>query len=1238
MQRRDSFSRKPAFGVCVAVMSAALLVASAASTANAQQLKPYFLVIFDTSGSMTWCAGGNESQFGANDCSCLNNTSGPCFGQNATPADSVFKQNRCGFPANRLGDAKCALQRIVDATSGDAVFGLMQFEHPCTNGCTNAALSAGGANCAAGTQFDDGQLVVGISNNNTTLMREWVDGTGNCQGTCSNNYRHELTAGVFTPITRSLQRANQYLRGEPASGFLYPTNPEGFNAAPAAPLANDPQLACRPVSVILLTDGKDTCTANPTQDPPNAAADLLGGGSVLGSDPATKAFRTYVIGFGRQGSDSYDQATLNAIAMRGGTERFYPAANEAELSAVLNQIIADAQPPMEVCDDMDNDCDGNFDEGIQKFCDLPNGTSASVLCEEPNETKCDGIDDDCDGIVDEGLTNVCGTCGDVPAELCDGVDNDCDQRIDENADSLEKCGTDEGECEAGQLVCIDGSERCQGQTEGSDEKCDCKDNDCDGNIDENAGGGLCPDEQTCAGCQCVPYCKPVQEFGETCEVGLAPDVQPNGECICVVDNCDSTQCAGRTIEEGGDVACAPNDAKVGSCVCRAGACVQRCVGVTCGDGKTCSPRTGECVENNCRGLGCANGELCEPMSGKCTENKCADVTCGDDELCRAGVCEKSCGSVTCANGERCSRGECVEDKCAAASCGGDDACNPETGECVSDPCGRVACARGQVCSVATGECEVDTCWEVDCPTGQSCSRGECTRRGGNAGSPAPAPAPNRPARESSNRLFASTGGGGCACSVPGPESSGTDASNLLFLSVFGLLWFGSRSRKRRHVRHPRQVRMLGLLAVVLLAGSPLLAACKVSPLCIDAKCGGGGRPRPDRDSGTAAPGIDADVEPTPIDDAGTDGGDADAGPEGGMDEPDASTMCEPTGDETCNNKDDDCDFRADEGVVAPANNCLQRGVCAGTTPVCAAGAFGCGYGTNYEKDETKCDGDDNDCDGKIDESFAMLGSTCEVGIGACKVAGSRKCNAAGTGLMCDVPSPTAPGDEVCNGLDDDCDGTVDEPKGEPGMNPSYVRDDLVQVGTSLWVYKYEASRADATDKAVGKLNGRACSRSGVLPWTDLTFRQAVDACEASGLSLCSVEDWTAACKGQTGACKWSYTADGASCDAYETEGSNACNGHDVAAEPGSPDSDVLKPTGSMSECYANFGSAGQVFDLSGNAKELTRGAMSPNQNPLRGGSYNNAPMGLQCDFDFSVGGSDLHLPNVGFRCCTSVAP
>ena len=55
---------------------------------------------------------------------------------------------------------------------------------------------------------------------------------------------------------------------------------------------------------------------------------------------------------------------------------------------------------------------------------------------EPIPEACNQRDDDCDGEVDEGLLNDCGECGPVPEEVCDGVgvDEDCDARVDEGLD------------------------------------------------------------------------------------------------------------------------------------------------------------------------------------------------------------------------------------------------------------------------------------------------------------------------------------------------------------------------------------------------------------------------------------------------------------------------------------------------------------------------------------------------------------------------------------------------------------------------------------------------------------------------------------------------------------------------------------------------------------------------------------------------------------------------------------
>ena len=89
------------------------------------------------------------------------------------------------------------------------------------------------------------------------------------------------------------------------------------------------------------------------------------------------------------------------------------------------------------------------------------------------------------------------------------------------------------------------------------------------------------------------------------------------------------------------------------------------------------------------------------------------------------------------------------------------------------------------------------------------------------------------------------------------------------------------------------------------------------------------------------------------------------------------------------------------------------------------------------------------------------------------------------------------------------------------------------------------------------------------------------------------------------------------------------------------DQDVLKGTGSLANCFTDWGStANRVFDMSGNAKEW---AVGPASDPadtrrLRGGSYNNTQGGMKCNFRFAVADNTFQFPNVGFRCCRSTAP
>lgn len=70
-----------------------------------------------------------------------------------------------------------------------------------------------------------------------------------------------------------------------------------------------------------------------------------------------------------------------------------------------------------------------------------------------------------------------------------------------------------------------------------------------------------------------------------------------------------------------------------------------------------------------------------------------------------------------------------------------------------------------------------------------------------------------------------------------------------------------------------------------------------------------------------------------------------------------------------------------------------------------------------------CNGLDDDCDGRVDEGLGIETVTC--GVGACERTGYRRCMNGASVDTCVAGTPAAD-DRTCDGQDDDCDGLVDE--------------------------------------------------------------------------------------------------------------------------------------------------------------------------------------------------------------------
>jgi len=587
-----------------------------------QPSKPYFMIAADTSGSMTACTNPTTA-----------------YPQTCNPGTVTL--NSCGLLPTRYNDLKCALEQSTKAFAGQVNLGLATFA---------ITLDSCPENCAPTCSYpaDCGFEAYGCS---FTCFSDEVDTTGSCAGcgprpgdassragafirvpipqdhfwsvppepsnvqdllgwvdsSCAGD--RELYAAGATPLNGILRDMKRYF----ASGWVSPDGgliafPSPLDADDLAGTGINGGSACRDVNVILITDGDESCDTQ--QDAVNAADDLFQNGVTVGGK--TFKIRTHVINFA-----GGTQTNTDAIASAGGTVASQFASNEVQLSQALSNIIAGAQS--EICDNIDNNCNGCTDEGFLHYADTgqtccawstseqretclesyrlsvgsnpPRGDTTLLPCTtpaqqaDPSTWLCYDPGDVCDDLNNNGVNGVDEgqlRCGDPPhcpaPETCNGGDDDCDGQVDEGG----VCG-----------ACVSSPEVCDG--------CD---NDCDGLADNGTFAPLACGQPSPANCVGARTCLPPQAVSVGgCAVGGGW-----GECTNApeVEQCDGTDndCNGIVDDGIVSVACEPSGTPTGlayggssQCVKGQMNCGNLCIGFV---GPT--PEVTDGIDNDCNGV------------------------------------------------------------------------------------------------------------------------------------------------------------------------------------------------------------------------------------------------------------------------------------------------------------------------------------------------------------------------------------------------------------------------------------------------------------------------------------------------------------------------------------------------------------------------------------------------------------------------------------------------------------
>ncbi len=752
----------------------------------------------------------------------------------------------------------------------------------------------------------------------------------------------------------------------------------------------------------------------------------------------------------------------------------------------------------ELCDTKDNNCNSQIDEGLHIDADN-DGVRACNTCSAPaagscdcNDNNaavkpgaaevCDAIDNNCNGMTDESTARSCysgasGTSGVGPChggtqqctatvpgtpaygacvgevvpstETCDAIDNNCNGTNNENnPGGGASCSTGlQGVCSVGTLTCSGTSLQCVQNVASSAEVCDNLDNDCNGTVDNFNRfcfeGAAATYTGSCPGSDCTPR-GACQRGTQTCTAGVWSNGACTGQVLPTTEVCDpvDNDCDGMTNEgnPGGGASCPTGQ----SGVCGPG--TMTCSGGTlqCIRNVNPSPEICDNLDNDCNGTVDNFSRFCftgatGTYTGTCPGTNCTPRgTCQrDSQTCTAGTWNNpSCSAQVLPTAEVC---DTFDNDCngsadngnpgGGASCmtGQMGVCGPGTMRCTA---GTVQCVRNvnssaEICDGIDNNCNgtIDEGFDVDMDgfrSCASCSTMPCDCNDNDAtifpGAPDLCDCVDQDCDGQIANSFPDLDNDGVpACAGPSVECNDSVTNGAL-----------------QHAAWCNRAAVAEVCDAVdndcdTLVDERNAMGQKLQQVCYTGPSGTAG-------VGLCVSGIrycNASV-------AGMASYTACAGQ--------VVPTNTPASPETmCDTFDNDCDGTPDDGLAVDVDGDGVRAC--GTCGAPAAGLCDCNDNDAMVKPGATeiCDAIDQDCDGQVNDvparkCFGGQFVTSATYTGTCPgsmcqpnapcLAGMQTCEASGNWSTCAgqvLPqNDPAQGEAVCNGVDDDCDGTVDD--------------------------------------------------------------------------------------------------------------------------------------------------------------------------------------------------------------------